>query len=111
MAAQIWIGSRLWSSGDQPALLSFVRLQNVGWFLEAVEAANQDAVSENTRRDIIRAFSGAADLCPFQPDKFYGKQLPVGESRVLRAAVAVMHAARGIGALLGDRPCCRAPFK
>jgi len=49
-----------------------VRLQNVGWFLEAVEAANQDAVSENTRRDIIRAFSGAADLCPFQPDKFYG---------------------------------------
>src|SRR5829696_1532299 len=58
--------------GDQPALLSFVRLQNVGWFLDEVEAANQDAVSENTRREIMWAFSGAADLCSFQADKFFG---------------------------------------
>jgi hypothetical protein len=57
--------------GDQPALLSFVRLQNVGWYLDEVEAANQDAVSENTRRDIIQACSSAANLCPFQADKFF----------------------------------------
>jgi hypothetical protein len=58
--------------GDQPALLSFVRLQNVGWFLDEVEGANDIPVSEYTRREIIRAFTGAVDLCPFQADKFYG---------------------------------------
>jgi hypothetical protein len=58
--------------GDQPALLSFLRLEKVGWFLDEVEGATDIPVSEYTRRDIIRAFSGAADLCPFQANKFYG---------------------------------------
>jgi hypothetical protein len=58
--------------GDEPALLSFLQVQNVGWFLDEVEGANQDVVSEETRRDIMRAFAGAADLCPFQADKFFG---------------------------------------
>jgi hypothetical protein len=44
----------------------------MGWFLDEVEGANQDVVSEQTRREIIRACSSAANLCPFQADKFFG---------------------------------------
>jgi hypothetical protein len=51
--------------GEQPALLSFVRLQDLGWFLHEIEGVEHQPIRHSTREQIVWACSHALHMCPF----------------------------------------------
>jgi hypothetical protein len=53
--------------GEQPALLQFVRLLDVGWYLEQIEGFHGDGVSETTQTQILATCSGSAVMCACEP--------------------------------------------
>jgi hypothetical protein len=51
--------------GGQPALLSFVRIQDLGWFLHEIEGVEHQPIQHSTREQIVQACSHAPHMCPF----------------------------------------------
>jgi hypothetical protein len=56
--------------GEQRALLQFVRLLDVGWYLEQIEGFDGRGVSETTQKQIIETCSGAPVMCACEPTGF-----------------------------------------
>jgi hypothetical protein len=56
--------------GEQRALLQFVRLLDVGWYLEQIEGIEGEGVSETTQQQIIDTCSGSPVMCAYEPTGF-----------------------------------------
>jgi hypothetical protein len=56
--------------GEQRALLQFVRLLDVGWYLEQIEGSEREDVSETTQKQIVETCSGSPIMCACDPTGF-----------------------------------------
>src|SRR5215217_7278402 len=54
--------------GDSAALLRFVRVQDVGWYLEQIEGG--ESVSEKTQQQVTEACSRLSVMCACEPNGF-----------------------------------------
>ena len=56
--------------GEQRALLQFVRLLDVGWYLEQIEGLDGEGVSEATQTQILATCSRCPVMCAYEPTGF-----------------------------------------
>jgi hypothetical protein len=56
--------------GEQRALLQFVRLLDVGWYLEQIAGFDGEGVSATTQKQIVETCSGAPAMCACEPIGF-----------------------------------------
>ena len=56
--------------GDPAALLRFVRVQDVGWYLEQIEGVDGESVSEKTQQQVTDACSRSPVMCACEPNGF-----------------------------------------
>ena len=56
--------------GDPAAVLRFVRVQDVGWYLEQIEGVDGEAVSEKTQQQVTEACSRSPVMCACEPNGF-----------------------------------------
>src|SRR3954465_11396554 len=56
--------------GDRAAVLRFVRVQDVGWYLEQIEGVDGEAVSEKTQQQVTDACSRSPVMCACEPNDF-----------------------------------------
>ena len=51
-------------------MLRFVRVQDVGWYLEQIEGVDGEAVSEKTQQQVTEASSRSPVMCACEPNGF-----------------------------------------
>src|SRR4051794_6228908 len=56
--------------GDRGAVLRFVRVQDVGWYLEQIEGVDGGGVSEKTQQQVTQACSRSPVMCACEPCGF-----------------------------------------
>ena len=56
--------------GDRAAVLRFVRVQDVGWYLEQIEGVDGGGVSEKTQQQVTDACSRSPVMCACEPCGF-----------------------------------------
>jgi len=56
--------------GDRAAVLRFVRVQDVGWYLEQIEGVDGGGVSEKTQQQVTDACSRSPVICACEPCAF-----------------------------------------
>jgi hypothetical protein len=56
--------------GEQRALLQFVRLQDVGWYLEQIECVDGEDISEMSQKAVIETCLGSPVMCACQQTGF-----------------------------------------
>ena len=56
--------------GDRAAVLRFVRVQDVGWYLEQIEGVDGGGVSEKTQQQVTEACSRSPVMCACEPNGF-----------------------------------------
>jgi hypothetical protein len=52
--------------GEQRALLQFVRLQDIGWYLEQIESVDGEDISEMSQKAVIETCLGSPVMCAYQ---------------------------------------------
>ena len=56
--------------GEQRALLQFVRLQDIGWYLEQIESVDGEDISEMSQKAVIETCLGSPVMCACQQTGF-----------------------------------------
>ena len=56
--------------GEPAAVLRFVRVQDVGWYLEQIEGVDGEGVSEKTQQQVTEACSRSPVMCACEPNGF-----------------------------------------
>ncbi len=56
--------------GEPAAVLRFVRVQDVGWYLEQIEGVDGGGVSEKTQQQVTEAGSSSPVMCACEPNGF-----------------------------------------